>query len=42
MKKVLIKVYVFPVTKSKIKKIAVQNKKSQNNLSYLLCLTVSN
>ena len=32
MKKVLIKVYVFSVTKSKIKKIAVQNKKSQSNI----------
>ena len=32
MKKVLVKVYVFPVTKSKIKKIAVQNKKSQSNI----------
>ena len=32
MKKVLIKVYVFPVTKSKIKKIAVQSKKSQSNI----------
>ena len=32
MKKVLIKVYVFSATKSKIKKIAVQNKKSQSNI----------
>lgn len=32
MKKVLIKVYVFPVTKSKIQKTAIQSKKSQSNI----------
>ena len=32
MQNKLPKVYVCPVTKSKIKKIAVQNKKSQSNI----------
>ncbi len=32
MKKVLIKVYVFSVTKSKIQKTAIQSKKSQSNI----------
>ena len=32
MKKLQIKVYVFPTTKSKIPKTAIQSKKSQSNI----------